>query len=237
MKVLQINCVYGTGSTGRLVQQLHTDMGEQGIASVVLYGRGRAVSAPGVSKVCSDLYAKGCKLISACTGLRYGSCLLSTAALERRIEQENPDVVHLQCINGNFVNIYRLVDWLKRRGIPTVLTLHAEFMFTGSCSHAYACDGWLHGCRRCPDGRRASGALTPPCGAAGLFRICAFDGRVGVPVAGAAGGALSHSGLGPAGDHRQRRRYGGILPAGHVGAAAGAGPWPQAGAAVCNGGF
>ena len=34
MKVLQINCVYGTGSTGRLVQQLHTDMGEQGIASV-----------------------------------------------------------------------------------------------------------------------------------------------------------------------------------------------------------
>ena len=159
MKVLQINCVYGTGSTGRLVQQLHTAMGEQGIASVVLYGRGRAVSAPGVSKVCSDLYAKGCKLISACTGLRYGSCLLSTAALERRIEQENPDVVHLQCINGNFVNIYRLVDWLKRRGIPTVLTLHAEFMFTGSCSHAYACDGWLHGCRRCPDGRRASGAL------------------------------------------------------------------------------
>ena len=156
MKVLQINCVYGTGSTGRLVQQLHTDMGEQGIASVVLYGRGRAVSAPGVSKVCSDLYAKGCKLISACTGLRYGSCLLSTAALERRIEQENPDVVHLQCINGNFVNIYRLVDWLKRRGIPTVLTLHAEFMFTGSCSHAYACDGWLHGCRRCPDGRGCS---------------------------------------------------------------------------------
>ncbi len=176
MKVLQINCVYGTGSTGRLVQQLHTAMGEQGIASVVLYGRGRAVSAPGVSKVCSDLYAKGCKLISACTGLRYGSCLLSTAALERRIEQENPDVVHLQCINGNFVNIYRLVDWLKRRGIPTVLTLHAEFMFTGSCSHAYACDGWLHGCRRCPDGRRASGALLPRTGASFRRMQQAFSG-------------------------------------------------------------
>lgn len=51
MKVLQINCVYGTGSTGRLVQQLHTDMGEQGIASVVLYGRGRAVSEIGRAHV------------------------------------------------------------------------------------------------------------------------------------------------------------------------------------------
>ena len=40
MKVLQLNCVYGTGSTGRLVQQLHTAMEAQGIESVVLYGRG-----------------------------------------------------------------------------------------------------------------------------------------------------------------------------------------------------
>lgn len=176
MKVLQLNCVYGTGSTGRLVQQLHTAMEAQGIESVVLYGRGPSTCEPGVHKICSDLYAKGCKAIAACTGLRYGSCLLSTAALEHRIGQEKPDVVHLQCINGNFVNIYRLTDWLKRSGIPTVLTLHAEFPFTANCSHAYDCDGWLHGCTRCPDGYRASGAWIPRTGASFQRMKRAFSG-------------------------------------------------------------
>lgn len=176
MKVLQINCVYGTGSTGRLVQQLHAAMQAHGIESVVFYGRGPAVSEPGVYKTCPDLYAKGCKLISACTGLRYGSCILSTAEMERRIRQESPDVVHLQCINGNFVNIYRLVGWLKTNDIPTVLTLHAEFPFTANCSHAYDCTGWLHGCVQCPDGRHAAGALIPRTGASFQRMQQAFSG-------------------------------------------------------------
>lgn len=176
MKILQLNCVYGTGSTGRLVQQLHTALEQQGIESVVLYGRGPSAREAGVHKVCPDLYAKGCKAIAACTGLRYGSCLLSTAALEHRIRRERPDVVHLQCINGNFVNIYRLTDWLKRSGIPTVLTLHAEFPFTANCSHAYDCDGWLHGCTRCPDARRAAGAWIPRTGESFRRMQRAFSG-------------------------------------------------------------
>lgn len=165
MKILQINCVYGSGSTGHLVRELHTAMQSEGIDSTVLYGRGKAPKDKGVYKTCPDLYAKGCKLISMCTGLRYGSCLISTAALERRILREKPDLVHLQCINGNFVNIYRLVKWLKTNSVPTVITLHAEFPFTANCSHAYDCDGWLHGCTSCPDGRRASGAFIPRTGA------------------------------------------------------------------------
>jgi len=34
--------------------------------------------------------------------------------------------------------------------ICTVLTLHAEFMFTGNCGHAYDCEKWLTGCGNCP---------------------------------------------------------------------------------------
>ena len=40
MKILQINCVYGTGSTGRLTQAIHTRLLAEGIKSVVCYGRG-----------------------------------------------------------------------------------------------------------------------------------------------------------------------------------------------------
>ena len=58
--------------------------------------------------------------------------------------------MHLHCLNGHFVNIYRLVSWLKKNNIKTVLTLHAEFMHTGNCSHAFDCDKWLSGCGKCP---------------------------------------------------------------------------------------
>lgn len=40
MKVLQINCVYGKGSTGYIVQSLHKEYLKRGAESVVLYGRG-----------------------------------------------------------------------------------------------------------------------------------------------------------------------------------------------------
>lgn len=100
--------------------------------------------------MCSNLYGKANNLLSRITGLMYGGCLVSTRRLIRIIQQEKPDVVHLQCINGYFVNIYRLLNWLKQNGIKTVLTLHAEFMYTGNCGYAGDCDQWKSGCRKCP---------------------------------------------------------------------------------------
>ena len=40
MKVLQINSVYGVGSTGKITQALHTALLADGADSIVLYGRG-----------------------------------------------------------------------------------------------------------------------------------------------------------------------------------------------------
>ena len=34
--------------------------------------------------------------------------------------------------------------------MPTVITNHAEFFYTGNCDHAYACDHWMTGCGQCP---------------------------------------------------------------------------------------
>ena len=34
--------------------------------------------------------------------------------------------------------------------IPTVLTLHAEFMYTGNCGHSLDCEQWKTGCGNCP---------------------------------------------------------------------------------------
>lgn len=150
MKILQVNCVYNEGSTGKITHDIHKELLSRGMESVVYYGRRSKTTEPGVHKICSEVYAKANNLRSRVTGLMYGGCELSTARLIRAIRKERPDVVHLQCINGYFVNIYRLLEWLKQNRIRTVLTLHAEFMYTANCGHARDCEKWKTGCGNCP---------------------------------------------------------------------------------------
>lgn len=156
MRVLQINCVYGKGSTGQIVRMLHHALPADGFESFVLYGRGDPPTEPDTDRVCGDVYGKLNGLRACLTGLPYGGCDLSTRKVIRAIRKTVPDVVHLHCLNGHFVNIYRLVAWLKEHRIPTVLTLHAEFMHTGGCSHAFECEKWRTGCGHCPRPRRAT---------------------------------------------------------------------------------
>lgn len=149
MKVLQVNCVYGKGSTGKIVQDIHRELLERGHESVVCYGRGAKSAEEHVGKVCPEWYAKVNNLLSRFTGLMYGGCFFSTNKLISVIKKEKPDVVHLHCINGYFVNIYRLIAWLKKHHVKTVLTLHAEFMYTANCGHALDCEKWRSGCEGC----------------------------------------------------------------------------------------
>ena len=155
MKVLQVNCVYKKGSTGKITYDMHQYLQQQGIDSVVCYGRGEKIKEPNVYKVCSELYSKINNVLSRITGIMYGGCNISTKKVISVIQKEKPDIVHLQCINGYFVNIYKLVNWLKNTNINTVLTLHAEFMYTGGCGHSLECDQWSthNGCghsQHCP---------------------------------------------------------------------------------------
>jgi glycosyltransferase involved in cell wall biosynthesis len=155
MKILQVNCVYKNGSTGKIVSDVHSELLRQGIESIVCYGRGEKTDEEFVYKTCGELYSKINHFIANVTGVMYGGCRLSTKKLIHIIEKEKPDIVHLQCINGYFVNIYRLVEWLKANHIRTVVTLHAEFMYTGGCGHSIDCNQWSDhtGCRysqKCP---------------------------------------------------------------------------------------
>lgn len=150
MKILQVNCVYRKGSTGKIVYDVHTELQRRGVDTIVCYGRGERIVESGVYKICSEWYSKVNNLWSRITGLMYGGLWFSTVRLIKIIEKEKPDVVHLHCINGYFVNIYNLVRYLKTRHINTVLTLHAEFMHTANCGHALNCDRWKTGCGCCP---------------------------------------------------------------------------------------
>lgn len=155
MKILQVNNVYGEKSTGKITKEIHDGLLRAGHEAVSAFGRGTARSGENVIRLCPEWYGKLNALRARVTGIPYGGCFFSTLRLQRLIRKEKPDVVHLQCINGDFVNIYRLVGWLKKSRIKTVVSLHAEFMYTANCGHAFDCNQWKQGCRKCPDPKKA----------------------------------------------------------------------------------
>jgi len=159
MKVLQINCVYGKGSTGKLTEYLHNYYKSVGIESVIIYGRGEKTSEPNVYKVAKERPSKIRNLLSRYSGNVYGSGYLPYKKVVDIIKKEKPDVVHLQCVNGHFINLYKLLNYLKENNINTVLTLHAEFMYTGNCGYAFGCKKFIdEKCRNCPNVRFAINA-------------------------------------------------------------------------------
>ena len=150
MKVLQINCVYNRGSTGKIVYDIHVGLNDAQNESIVCYGTGAVVKEKNVYKFNKKLFTKINALTSRLTGVMYGGCFFSTNKLISIIKKEKPDVIHVHCINGHVVNIYRFIEFLKKSGIKTILTLHAEFMHTANCGHAFECEKWKSGCGKCP---------------------------------------------------------------------------------------
>lgn len=149
MNVMQINCVYQNGSTGKIVCDIHRILQKEGCGSVVCYGRGTKSGDTEVYKTCGEVQARLNKLYARLTGVKFGGCFFSTRKLLRKIKKVKPDIVHLHCINGYFVNIFRLIKYLKKHHIKTILTLHAEFMYTANCSYAIDCEKWRSGCGSC----------------------------------------------------------------------------------------
>ena len=159
MKILQINNVYPQGSTGKIVNDVHTYLIENGYESIVYYGNGERISKENVHKFSNSLFQKVHAIASRITGIMYGGCYFQTKKLISSIKKEKPDIVHIHCINGHVVNIYKLITWLNKNNIKTLLTLHAEFMYTANCGYALECEKWKTGCGNCPRRKKETKSL------------------------------------------------------------------------------
>lgn len=157
MKILQINCVYAYGSTGKIVEGITKHCLSKNDEVMVLYGRQGNSDLTNVIKVSSEFEAKIHSVLSRLTGIDFGYSPIATWKTIRTIKRFAPDIVHLHCLNGHFINVYHLIEYLKKQKIPTVLTLHAEIMHTAGCEHAYDCTKWIKGCHDC---NRITGLIT-----------------------------------------------------------------------------
>ncbi len=156
-KVMQINCFFRFGSTGRIVGTLHDGLVARGLSSIVCYARRPVSDEIGVYRVSDRWEQKSRAVLSRLLGGDFGRGGRGTRQIRSCLYEECPDIVHLHVLNGHFVNVYRLLHMLGDYGIRTVLTLHAEEMYTAGCDHAHACDLWQSRCRDCP---RVAGRLS-----------------------------------------------------------------------------
>lgn len=150
MKVFQINTVYNSGSTGRIAADIKHSLEAKGHECFVAYGRG---SSTETNTECisnkMDLYAHA--LLTRFTDKTGLYSKRSTKKLIQKIEEFQPDVIHLHNIHGYYVNYVMLFSFLKKYGKPVVWTLHDCWSFTGHCSFFdYAkCEKWKDACKDC----------------------------------------------------------------------------------------
>ena len=149
-KVLFVNCSCH-GSTGKIVSDIADYAAKVGFESVLCSPLGNGQNGNIRYYKTSLAGEQGLyRRIKYYTGYQYGFAPLSTFKIKKIIKKEKPDIVHLHCINGDMVNIYSLLHFLKKNHMRTVVTNHAEFFYTGSCVYSYDCNQWQTGCTECP---------------------------------------------------------------------------------------
>jgi len=151
LKILHLNAS-DAGSTGKIVLDICDEAIRRGYDCVSVFSKKTRASRSDIKEYsCSLPYEQGIyRRLSYVHGLHYGFAPISTARILGILRKEKPDVVHLHSINCAMVNIYRLLGYLKKHKISTVVTNHAEFFYTGSCPHALDCERWKTGCGKCP---------------------------------------------------------------------------------------
>ena len=151
MKILQINAVYKTASTGRTCKELHDYLAAHGHECITVYG-GPVRDFDDTIHMGSIFDHKTHALLSRLSGKVGYYSTLPTMRLIQYIKKNRPDIVHLRVLHSNFINIPLLLEFLGRENIATVITLHDCFFFTGKCCHYVGinCEKWKTECRDCP---------------------------------------------------------------------------------------
>ncbi len=156
MKILQINTVYGHGSTGRLVSQLQQHSRAMGMDALA------ACRAPegqaGVLEISGAGNSRIHGLLARYTMHKGCFSWFRTRRFLKKVQKYQPDLIHLHNLHGSYVHIGLLMGFIKKGNIPVVMTLHDCWAFTAICAHFSManCEKWKTGCGGCPQRRRYS---------------------------------------------------------------------------------
>ena len=152
IKIVQINTVYGTGSTGKIMASLHKIAQKEGFDMYASYGRGNAASDIHEYKIGNHLDFFQHVLINFFLGKSgFGSKAVTRRFLQW-LDTVQPDLIHLHNIHGFYIHVDMLFEYIKQHHIPVIWTLHDCWPITGQCAffEYSGCDKWKTQCHHCP---------------------------------------------------------------------------------------
>lgn len=153
MKVVQINCVLDIGSTGFLVNKINESLLEVGHLSYIAYGRANDSKINTINTIkIGDKFSIYNHVLQTRIFDKHGySSKKSTVRLLEELDKISPDVIHLHNIHGYYLNLKLLFDYIKKKSLKVVWTLHDCWAFTGHCAYydLVSCDKWKTECFEC----------------------------------------------------------------------------------------
>lgn len=152
MKILQINSVVNSGSTGKIVEQIGILLKNNGNESFIAYGRNQKESYSYTFRIGTNFQILINGLETRIFDNHAFGLKRSTIELISFIDKIKPDIIHIHNLHGYYINIFILFNYLKKINIPIIMTLHDCWTFTGHCAHFdfIGCEKWKTHCTNCP---------------------------------------------------------------------------------------
>lgn len=150
VKVVQIS-TFSYKAAGNIMMNLHRAMMKNGIDSYVVWGRGRKAENDHEYFMDDSWGVKLHGVYTRITDKTGFASTLSTRKLLNWLDEIEPDIIHLHCIHGYFINISLLFTYIKEKNIKVIWTQHDCWAFTGHCAYfdACGCEKWKTGCHDC----------------------------------------------------------------------------------------
>jgi putative colanic acid biosynthesis glycosyltransferase len=152
MRILQINTVVNSGSTGRIAEDIGKVALKNGYKSYISYGTGNQTSESELIKIGDKkhIYLHGLK--SLLFDMHGRGSKNATKDFIKKVRKYKPQVIGLHNIHGYYLNYQVLFKFLKEQQVPVIWTFHDCWPFTGHCAYfeAVNCQKWMTHCEKCP---------------------------------------------------------------------------------------
>lgn len=152
MKVVQICTNVMSGSVGKIVRDLYVQLVNEGNDCLICYGRGTMPEGYQFFKFDNTMDIYSHVILARLFDSDGLHSKIATRRLISRLEEYKPDVVHIHCLHGYYINYPLLFEYLKKSKVKVVWTMHDCWAYTGHCAYySYQkCLKWRDECSNCP---------------------------------------------------------------------------------------
>ena len=153
MRIAEISAFYqySVGKIMRDIKQYIDNKTED--ACEIFYARGEKVEVKGVTKFASKISNYYNALIARVFDNDGFCSKYNTKKLIKKLKEFNPDVIHIHCLHGYYLNVELLFKYFKDNpNIKIVWTMHDVWAITGHCCYFNKanCEKWKTQCHSCP---------------------------------------------------------------------------------------